>query len=155
MSPAVFGTYIGMGLVAGFIIWLIWALIKYKPFSHIVQFAYDMRKFAIQIVLMYSNKHSIFSIKRFHNGLITYWAVITASLYIRHQPTLSPQGLVMIMLPLLAIGGYNIYQTQQDKKIKINEDLTDKIVDKTSDFVNKIQDDSSDLANKIADKPNG
>lgn len=133
------GIWIGVGAIIALVIWLIWALIKYRPFSHAVQVAYDFRYFVRQVVLMYSNKPSIFSIKRFHNGLITYWAIITASLFIRHN-TLTAEGFVMILLPLLALGGYNVYQSQQDKKISRDAGLVNKAIDNATDVANKMAD---------------
>ena len=122
MTPVQIGEKIGVGAVIAFVVWVAWALYKYKPFSVIVKMMYDIRKFVVQVVLMYSSKPSIFSIKRFHNGLITYWAIITASLFVRRRPDLSAEGFVMILLPLLALGGYNIYQTQKDKLLNKNND---------------------------------
>lgn len=119
-TPEQFGTTIGMILVLiaiGYGIYLIW---KYKPASIVAKMLLDLRYFFLQVVLMYSSRPSIFSIKRFHNGLITYWAIITASLFIRHKSDLSAEGFVIVLGPMLVLGGYNLYQTQQDKKLKLN-----------------------------------
>jgi hypothetical protein len=112
------GEFVGIGAILALVIWAIWAIWKYKPFSHFVKVLYDMRYFVLNVVLMYSSRPSIFSIKRFHSGLILYWAVITASMFIRKRPMMDAEGLMIIMLPLLALGGYNVYQSQQDKKMK-------------------------------------
>lgn len=139
MTAYQIGYWIGTGLMLSLIIWFIWAIIKYKPFTVFVKVLYDIRYFVVQVILMYSNKPSIFSIKRFHNGLITYWAIITASLFIRHKKeTLSAAELMLIIGPLLILGGYNIYQTQKEKKMNIDGDLSDKVIDNATDVANKI-----------------
>jgi hypothetical protein len=141
------GYAIGIGSVIALVIWAIWAIWKYKPFSKFVQVGYDFRTFVIQVVAMYGNKPSFFSIKRFHNGLITYWSLITASLFIRHNK-ISAAELMMIITPFLGVAGYNIFQSQQDKKVNI----ADKAVDNATDIVNKITDNAADLENKKEDK---
>ncbi len=149
MTPEQIGTlvgeWIGIGAIIALAIWAVWAIWHYKPFSHFVQFGYDVRYFFIQVVLMYSSRPSIFSIKRFHNGLITYWAIITASLFIRHNKMTAAEFMI-IVTPLLILGGYNIYQSQQDKKLTAQSDLADKVVDKTSDAVNKVIDNGQNKA---------
>lgn len=115
------GFWIGIGGVISIVIWIIWALYKYKPFSHFAQVMYDLRLFVVEVVLMYSNKPSKFSIKRFHNGLITYWALITASLFIRHN-TMTAAELMIIIGPFLGKGIYDVYQSQQDKKMDLSKE---------------------------------
>ncbi len=141
------GTIVGIiGLVA-LLIWAIWALVKYKPFSVIVKMFYDIRKFVIEIVLMYGNKPSLLSMKRIHTGVITFWCLITASLFIRHN-TMKTYELMLILVPFLGAAGYNVYQSQQDKKM----DLADKAVDNATDVANKLVDNADALDNKVEDK---
>lgn len=118
MTPEQIGEKIGIVTIIAIIIYIIYLMWKYNPVKHLAQMAYDLRYFVIQVVLMYSNKPSIFSIKRFHSGLILYWAIITASLFIRKRMEITPDGLMIIITPLLMLGGYNLYQSQQDKRIK-------------------------------------
>lgn len=141
--PYAIGYFIPIGAIIAFVIWGIWALIKYKPFSVLVKILYDIRYFVLQVVLMYSNKQSIFSLKRFNSGLILYWAIITASLFIRKKNDLSPEGLMFIIIPLLALGGYNLYEIQKEKKSVVSEDLNNKIVDSETVVANKIIDNES------------
>ncbi len=141
------GTVVGIiGLVA-FVIWAVWALYKYKPFSIAVKVLYDIRTLLVEIIKMYGNGPSMFSIKRFHNGLITVWSLVTASLFIRHNKMTAVE-LMAIIVPFLGVAGYNIFQSQQDKKM----DIADKAVDSATDLGNKLVDNAADLDNKIEDK---
>lgn len=133
------GVLLGVGGIIALVVWVIWAIWYYKPFSKFVQVGYDFRRFVIQVISMYGNNPSFFSIKRFHNGLVTYWALITASLWIHHNK-ISAAELMMIITPFLGQGMYNVYQSQQDKKLTAQSDLADKVVNETSDAVNKVID---------------
>jgi hypothetical protein len=141
--PYIIGTTISIAATIAIVIWAIWALIKYKPFSVLVKMLYDIRYFVLQVVLMYSNKQSIFSLKRFNSGLILYWAIVTCSLFIRKKTDLSPEGLMLIVIPLLGLGGYNLYQIQKEKRSVVDEDLNNRIVDNATEVANKIVDNDS------------
>ncbi len=149
LTPEELGTQIGMWIgivgVLALVVWSIWALIKYKPFSVTIKMIYDLRKFVVNIVLMYGNKPSLFSLKRFNTGLITYWCLITASLFIRHNK-MSATDFILIIVPFLAAAGYNVFQSQQDKKMASKDELDNKITDNATDLGNKIID--NDAANK-------
>lgn len=143
MTIEKFYIYISMVLVVAGIGYGLYLIYKYRPLSVIVKMMYDFRYFIIQVVLMYSSKPSIFSLKRFNSGLILYWSITTASLFIRKKTDLSPEGLMLIIVPILGLGGYNLYQIQKEKTNIVNETLNNKIVDNATDVANKIVDNES------------
>lgn len=127
------GFWIGIGAIISLVIWGIWTLVKYKPFSVFVKMLYDIRKFVVQVIYMYSNKPSFFSKKRFESGAILYWSLIMATFFVWYnRHTLPTLELMAILGPFLIAAGFDIYHTQKEKIMNINNDT-----DNTNDDVKK------------------
>lgn len=110
---------LGAGIViAAFLAVMIYLIYRYRPVSIIADMLRDFRRFVVQVVYMWSNLPSVFSMKRFHQGLITLWALAMATCYIWHKRTeLTPEGFMIVVMPFLGVAGYNLYQTQKEKNL--------------------------------------
>ncbi len=118
LSPEALGTYIGMGIVVGTLIWIIVILIKYKPVQIMARRWENIKNLIKQLVLMYSDKPSIFAKKRVESGIMFYWVISTLSCFIWYKrSSLVTTDILMLTTPILVAAGYAVKQIQDEKKM--------------------------------------
>jgi hypothetical protein len=123
MSSELFGIYVASGLGIVFVVVVIYLIWKYRPVSIIADMIRDFRELVVQVVLMYSNKPSIFAKKRVESGA-AFWSALTLVIcfiwYKKETITiLEFTGLITL---LFTVGGWNVYQIQKEKKMNAGSD---------------------------------
>lgn len=135
------GFWASMGAIVALIIWVIYVLIKYKPFGKLISILEDIKWVSKEVGKTLSNEPSFLSSKRIERFIFVVVYVTLTIFWIWHRRNeMSAAEFLMVSAPLMVYAGFNTTQIRIDKKVAANSDLNDKITDNVTDLANKVAD---------------